>query len=89
MISREKYSDCARSPKDKPSREVEHRNNKKGISHPMKSSQLSSTYRKPMHYDCVDKRDNMDSVVRVGNWSRRVSSSGRKYYYNCKTEVSQ
>jgi hypothetical protein len=25
----------------------------------------------------------------VGDWSEHLSSSGRKYYYNCKTEVSQ
>ncbi|XP_029851379.1 WW domain-containing adapter protein with coiled-coil isoform X2 [Ixodes scapularis] len=25
----------------------------------------------------------------VGDWSEHVSSSGKKYYYNCKTEVSQ
>lgn len=26
---------------------------------------------------------------RVGDWSEHVSSSGKKYYYNCKSEVSQ
>lgn len=25
----------------------------------------------------------------MGDWSEHVSSSGKKYYYNCKTEVSQ
>jgi WW domain-containing adapter protein with coiled-coil len=25
----------------------------------------------------------------VGDWSEHISSSGKKYYYNCKTEVSQ
>lgn len=30
-----------------------------------------------------------DRVNRVGDWSEHVSSSGKKYYYNCKTEVSQ
>lgn len=49
------FSDCARSPKDKRSRETEHRNDEKGILHPMKSSQLSSRDRKPMHNNCVDK----------------------------------
>jgi len=24
-----------------------------------------------------------------GDWSEHVSSSGKRYYYNCKTEVSQ
>lgn len=30
-----------------------------------------------------------DRVNRIGDWSEHVSSSGKKYYYNCKTEVSQ
>lgn len=30
-----------------------------------------------------------DRVTRIGDWSEHVSSSGKKYYYNCKTEVSQ
>ncbi|KAJ8962934.1 hypothetical protein NQ314_005651 [Rhamnusium bicolor] len=89
-----KKSDCARSPKDKRSRESEHRtnsdrNDEKSILHPIKVSQLSSRDRKPMHNNCVDKRDDRDRVVRVGDWSEHVSSSGKKYYYNCKTEVSQ
>lgn len=25
----------------------------------------------------------------MGDWSEHMSSSGKKYYYNCKTEVSQ
>lgn len=29
------------------------------------------------------------SVTKVGDWSEHTSSSGKKYYYNCKTEVSQ
>ncbi|KAL1117033.1 hypothetical protein AAG570_004361, partial [Ranatra chinensis] len=37
-----------------------------------------------------DKRgDDRERVVRVGDWSEHLSSSGKKYYYNCKTEVSQ
>ncbi|XP_072400158.1 WW domain-containing adapter protein with coiled-coil [Diabrotica undecimpunctata] len=93
-MSRDKYSDSARSPKDKRSRDSEHRmgsdrNDEKGILHPIKTSQLSSRDRKPMHNNCVDKRDDRDRIVRVGDWSEHVSSSGKKYYYNCKTEVSQ
>ncbi|XP_039287284.1 WW domain-containing adapter protein with coiled-coil homolog [Nilaparvata lugens] len=30
-----------------------------------------------------------ERVLRVGDWSEHLSSSGKKYYYNCKTEVSQ
>ncbi|CAH0548079.1 unnamed protein product [Brassicogethes aeneus] len=95
-MSRDKYSDCARSPKDKRSRDSEHRinsdrNDEKSILHPIKVSQnLSSRDRKPMHNNCVDKRgDDRERVARVGDWTEHVSSSGKKYYYNCKTEVSQ
>lgn len=35
------------------------------------------------------QRDDRDRVLKVGDWSEHVSSSGKKYYYNCKTEVSQ
>lgn len=38
---------------------------------------------------CLFQRDDRDRVARVGDWSEHVSSSGKKYYYNCKTEVSQ
>lgn len=31
----------------------------------------------------------MERTARVGDWSEHMSSSGKKYYYNCKTEVSQ
>ncbi|XP_056638985.1 WW domain-containing adapter protein with coiled-coil homolog [Diorhabda sublineata] len=93
-MSRDKYSDSARSPKDKRSRESEHRigsdrNDEKSIMHSIKTSQISSRDRKPMHNNCIDKRDDRDRVARVGDWSEHVSSSGKKYYYNCKTEVSQ
>ncbi|XP_017779801.1 PREDICTED: WW domain-containing adapter protein with coiled-coil isoform X2 [Nicrophorus vespilloides] len=90
------FSDCARSPKDKrSSRDSEHRTNHdrsddKSILHPIKVSQnLSSRDRKPMHNNCVDKRDDRERVSRFGDWSEHISSSGKKYYYNCKTEVSQ
>lgn len=54
-------TECVRSPKDKRSRDSEHRINNdrsddKGILHPIKVSQnLSSRDRKPMHNNCVDK----------------------------------
>lgn len=31
----------------------------------------------------------MERTARFGDWSEHMSSSGKKYYYNCKTEVSQ
>ncbi|XP_077544334.1 WW domain-containing adapter protein with coiled-coil wacky isoform X1 [Haemaphysalis longicornis] len=33
--------------------------------------------------------ENKDRRQQVGDWSEHVSSSGKKYYYNCKTEISQ
>lgn len=99
--SRDKY-DCARSPKDKrarESRDAEHRTNhdrssSEVILHPIKvqtqnTSSRESSQRKPLHNSCQDKREERERVVRVGDWSEHISSSGKKYYYNCKTEVSQ
>lgn len=59
-VSRDKYSDCVRSPKDKRSRDSEHRTNHdrsddKSILHPIKSQNLSSRDRKPIHNNCIDK----------------------------------
>ncbi|XP_046412236.1 WW domain-containing adapter protein with coiled-coil isoform X4 [Neodiprion pinetum] len=106
LSSRDKYSDCARSPKDKRSRESrdsEHRTNhdRSGaeILHPLKlssnSSRDSASQRKPAHNSCQDKRGDergggaMERTARFGDWSEHMSSSGKKYYYNCKTEISQ
>lgn len=36
-----------------------------------------------------DRDRDRDRLSRMGDWSEHVSSSGKKYYYNCKTEVSQ
>lgn len=36
-----------------------------------------------------DRDRERDRLARMGDWSEHVSSSGKKYYYNCKTEVSQ
>ncbi|KAG5894380.1 hypothetical protein JTB14_015657 [Gonioctena quinquepunctata] len=90
-MSRDKYSDCARSPKDKRSRDSEHkvssdRIDEKSILHPIKTSQMSSRDRKPMHNNCVDKRDDRDRVSRVGDWSEHVSSSGKKEWIERERE---
>ncbi|XP_014291451.1 WW domain-containing adapter protein with coiled-coil homolog isoform X1 [Halyomorpha halys] len=100
--NREKYSDCvSRSPKEKrmrESRETEHRTNhdrnstEKNDSHSLKLSQNSSreTSQRKINSTCQqEKREDRDRVVRCGDWSEHLSSSGKKYYYNCKTEVSQ
>lgn len=36
-----------------------------------------------------DRERERDRLTRIGDWSEHVSSSCKKYYYNCKTEVSQ
>ncbi|KAF4532429.1 hypothetical protein B566_EDAN003882 [Ephemera danica] len=70
--SRDKYSDCARSPKDKRSRESR-----------------DSEYRSNHDRSNAEEKREEHRVPRVGDWSEHISSSGKKYYYNCKTEVSQ
>uniref|UniRef100_A0ABD2VQY4 WW domain-containing protein n=1 Tax=Trichogramma kaykai TaxID=54128 RepID=A0ABD2VQY4_9HYME len=102
--SRDKYSDCTRSPKEKRSREsrdshsdrTNHDRNSGDILHPIKISSNSSrdsSQRKPTHNSYQDKRGDergtMERTARFGDWSEHMSSSGKKYYYNCKTEVSQ
>lgn len=67
-------------------------------------SMSSTTKFSPKSYDLSDRdrsdrdfrdrdrdrdRDRGDKLSRFGDWSEHVSSSGKKYYYNCKTEVSQ
>ncbi|BET00418.1 Hypothetical protein domain [Nesidiocoris tenuis] len=95
---RDKYADCLVPPKDKRLRESEHRTNhdrnssEKNDLHSLKlSSQNSSrdSSQRKLNSSCQDKRDDRERVVRVGDWSEHLSSSGKKYYYNCKTEVSQ
>lgn len=61
------FVDCARSPKEKRSRESEHRTNndrnEDKILHPIKMSQsLSSRDRKPVHNNSVDKVDTVFCV---------------------------
>uniref|UniRef100_A0A0K8S428 WW domain-containing protein n=2 Tax=Lygus hesperus TaxID=30085 RepID=A0A0K8S428_LYGHE len=95
---RDKYADCLLPSKDKRIRESEHRTNhdrnssEKNDLHSLKlSSQNSSrdSSQRKLGSSCQDKRDDRERVVRVGDWSEHLSSSGKKYYYNCKTEVSQ
>ncbi|KAF5300978.1 hypothetical protein FQR65_LT09022 [Abscondita terminalis] len=93
--TRDKYSDCARSPKEKRGRDLDYRTNhdrsdEKAVLHPaVKPQNATLRDRKPVHNNCVDKRDDRERITRVGDWSEHISSSGKKYYYNCKTEVSQ
>ncbi|XP_066600284.1 WW domain-containing adapter protein with coiled-coil homolog isoform X2 [Prorops nasuta] len=93
--SRESRDSEHRTNHDRSSGEVRYCEN---ILHPIKlssnSSRESSSQRKPAHNSCQDKRGDergsgMERTVRFGDWSEHMSSSGKKYYYNCKTEVSQ
>lgn len=36
-----------------------------------------------------DRNEDSEKRLPVSDWSEHISSSGKKYYYNCKTEVSQ
>lgn len=38
-------------------------------------------------WDCKEKE--VERLTSCGDWSEHKSSSGKRYYYNCKTEVSQ
>ncbi|KAB0804381.1 hypothetical protein PPYR_01351 [Photinus pyralis] len=86
--TRDKYSDCARSPKEK-RRDLEYRTNHDRSESGVKTQNSTLRDRKPIHNNCVDKREERERITRVGDWSEHISSSGKKYYYNCKTEVSQ
>ncbi|XP_030378469.1 WW domain-containing adapter protein with coiled-coil homolog [Scaptodrosophila lebanonensis] len=46
-------------------------------------------YKKDKYTDKRERSDRGERVPRYGDWSEHVSSSGKMYYYNCKTEVSQ
>ncbi|XP_060878976.1 WW domain-containing adapter protein with coiled-coil [Metopolophium dirhodum] len=58
-----------------------------------------SGQRKVVHSSCQSSSSSSNNresrsggsstVTKVGDWSEHTSSSGKKYYYNCKTEVSQ
>ena len=52
------------------------------------SSLLTVTHA-TLNLDEQHKKEEKERLARVGDWSEHVSSSGKKYYYNCRTEVSQ
>ncbi|RVE43934.1 hypothetical protein evm_011403 [Chilo suppressalis] len=88
--SRNKYTDSVRSPKEKRSKDSEkERSNherseseKKSRTSGMNSVSRSSKYDKaPLAAICSDHSGS--------EWSEHISSSGKRYYYNCVSEVSQ
>uniref|UniRef100_A0A1L8DD81 WW domain-containing protein n=1 Tax=Nyssomyia neivai TaxID=330878 RepID=A0A1L8DD81_9DIPT len=93
---KDKYIDCLRSPKDKRDRrdrDSEHRTNHDRIDQARRSSKMcvsSGSQSENRDRDRERERDrDRERMTRVGDWSEHTSSSGKKYYYNCKTEVSQ
>ncbi|GAB0095998.1 hypothetical protein DMENIID0001_114460 [Sergentomyia squamirostris] len=93
---KDKYIDCMRSPKDKRDRrdrDSEHRTNHDRIDQTRRSAKVcvsGSAGERERDRDRDREREReRDRITRVGDWSEHISSSGKKYYYNCKTEVSQ
>ena len=41
------------------------------------------------HFHCFCVQVQKSAVRVFGDWSEHVSSSGKGYFYNCRTEVSQ
>jgi len=52
--------------------------------HTEKRNQEVAVAQSDGHENSVEERKQQ-----VGDWSEHISSSGKKYYYNCRTEVSQ
>lgn len=65
-----------RSPKDR-RREIRDRDRDRDRENRGNHDRINSVHKKE------------EKVARVGDWSEHVSSSRKKYYYNCRTEVSQ
>lgn len=86
--SRNKYADSVKSPKDRSKNSERERSNherseteKKSRTSGMNISVRSNKY---------DKRCAPSTSVSSGSeWSEHISSSGKRYYFNCVSEVSQ
>lgn len=53
------------------------------------SGSSSSEHRSNHDRNTNPEEKEKEKRLQVGDWSEHISSSGKKYYYNCKTEVSQ
>ncbi|XP_063632854.1 WW domain-containing adapter protein with coiled-coil homolog [Cydia splendana] len=90
--SRNKYTDSVRSPKEKRERikesERERSNHERSESEKKnRTSGINISVNRSSKYD---KRSAPSGSVPSGSeWSEHISSSGKKYYYNCISEVSQ
>lgn len=78
-------SDSVRSPKEKRSKDSESRSNHERSDSEKKSRLSVSKYDKRS----VSSANMPLTIHQIGEWSEHLSSSGKKYYYNCISEVSQ
>ncbi|XP_052746729.1 WW domain-containing adapter protein with coiled-coil homolog [Bicyclus anynana] len=87
--SRIKYTDV-RSPKDKRSKESEREKLMHERCESEKKNRTSGMNSSVNRSNKYDKRSAPSSSMLTGSeWSEHISSSGKKYYYNCISEVSQ
>ena len=54
-----------------------------------KSYKNSSGHSRDSYYENNNHSSYNSKRAHFGDWTEQISSSGKKYYYNCKTEVSQ
>ncbi|XP_045542027.1 WW domain-containing adapter protein with coiled-coil homolog isoform X1 [Papilio machaon] len=88
--SRNKYTDSVRSPKEKRSKECDREKNNHERCESEKKSRTSSMNCSVSRSSKYDKRSApVPSVPTGSEWSEHISSSGKKYYYNSISEVSQ
>ncbi|CAH0716148.1 unnamed protein product, partial [Brenthis ino] len=86
---RNKYTDV-RSPKEKRIKDSEREKNNHERCEAEKKSRTSGMNSSVNRSSKYDKRSAPSSSVPSGSeWSEHISSSGKKYYYNCISEVSQ
>ena len=74
--------------KRKMQKEINHEHSHYSDSHSSRKKENVNDTKRDKDHD--HKQDVTKSAVSVfGDWSEHISSSGKRYYYNCKTEVSQ
>ncbi|CAB3225659.1 unnamed protein product [Arctia plantaginis] len=87
--SRTKYTDSVRSPKERSKDSERERSNheRNELDKKSRPSGMNISVSRGSKYD---KRSAPSASVSSGReWSEHISSSGKKYYYNCISEVSQ
>ncbi|XP_060809535.1 WW domain-containing adapter protein with coiled-coil homolog isoform X2 [Amyelois transitella] len=88
--SRNKYTDSVRSPKEKRIKDSERERSNHERSDSEKKNRTSSMNISVSRSSKYDKRSAPPTTVPSGSeWSEHISSSGKRYYYNCISEVSQ